>query len=415
MGLVIVFSVLLVLRSVSNVFVYPLILVGAAVVALLPLGTCLPVLCFLLPFANIVKISQGQISLFTVFFAIYVLRIIFKTGRLNRMFLLTAFIFAGYCLFFSGPGKIAVIVTMVCGFAMLREVTESDEYNYQHVLYAFCFGIIVSSCIGLFREQLPIIQSFCKEVVQKTGAGEYAERFIGLSENPNYYTMDISIAMGCLVSTICISKIKPIYMILLAVLAVFGLMSVSKSFLLVFVVMVVILLLNSLRSGGTTFFKLSFALIVAGVCILVFAEEAIDTYIFRLTNVETDDISSLTTGRTDIWLFYIKAILKDFRILFFGSGLGEIIDHGLHNTYLEMIFYIGLVGVALYLFLLKSSIVIKRFPRNILYYIPLLILLIRFMGIGMFVHDSLWYYMAIICLLLKESNKKIYNSDSFAM
>ncbi len=406
MGLVIVFSVLLMLRSVINVFVYPLILAGAAAVALLPLGTCLPVLCFLLPFANIIKISQGQISLFTVFFAIYVLRIIFKTGRLNRMFLLTAFIFAGYCLVFSGPGKIAVIVTMVCGFAMLRESTESDEYDYQHVLYAFCFGIIVSSCIGLFRDQLPIIQSFSREIAHRIDVGEYAERFVGLSENPNYYTMDISVAMGCLVSTICTSKMKPIYMILFAVLAVFGLMSVSKSFLLVLVVMVVILLLNSLRSGGTTFFKLSFALIVAGVCILIFAREAVDTYVFRLSNEVTDDISSLTTGRTDIWIFYIKVILKDFRILFFGAGLGEIIDHGLHNTYLEMFFYIGIVGVASYFFLLKSSIVIKRFPRNILYYIPLLILLIRFMGIGMFVLDSLWYYLAIICLLLKYGNNK---------
>ncbi|MBQ5825443.1 MAG: hypothetical protein IIW48_11640, partial [Clostridia bacterium] len=136
---------------------YPLILVGAATVAFLPLGTCLPVLCFLLPFANIIKLSPGQISLFTVFFAIYVLRIIFKTGKLNRMFLLTAFIFAGYCLAVSGPERIVTIVTMVCGFMMLRETTESDDYDYLHVLYAFCLGIIISSAIGALRDYLPII------------------------------------------------------------------------------------------------------------------------------------------------------------------------------------------------------------------------------------------------------------------
>ncbi|MBR3803063.1 MAG: hypothetical protein IKK37_06415 [Clostridia bacterium] len=406
MGLVIVFSVLLVLRSVSNIFVYPLILVGAAAVALLPLSTCLPVLCFLLPFANIIKISPGQISLFTALFAIYVLRIIFKTGRLNRMFLLTAFLFAGYCLAVSGPGKIVVIVTMVCGFAMLREVTESDAYNYQHVLYAFCFGIIISSCLGMLREQLPIIESFSQDELHKIGHEEYAARFVGLNINPNYYTMDISVAMGCLVTTICTHKMKPIYMILFVVLAVFGLMSVSKSFLLVLAVMVVILLLNSIGRGGTAFFKLSFVLILAGILILTFAKEAVETYVIRLNADSGGDLSSVTTGRGDIWLEYIKTILKDLKILFFGAGLGNQLEKAPHNTYIEMIYYIGATGVALYLFLFKSSIAIKEFPRNILYYIPILIILIRLMGIGMFIQDSFWYYMALICLLLMEDKKR---------
>ncbi len=405
MGLVIVFSVLLMLRSVSNVFVYPLILVGAAVVALLPLGTCLPVLCFLLPFANIIKISPGQISLFTVFFAIYVVRIIFKTGRLNRMFLFTAFIFAGYCLAISGPGKIVTIVTMVCGFAMLREATESDEYDYQHVLYAFCFGIIISSAIGAMRDYLPIIKSFSIDTAYKVGHEEYTERFVGLNVNPNYYTMDVSVALSCLVTTMCTQKMKPIYMILFAVLSVFGLMSVSKSFLLVLAVMLVILLLNSLRRGGTAFFKLSFVLILAGVLILVFAKESVETYILRLNEDSGSDISSVTTGRADIWLEYIKTMLKDFKILFFGAGLGIQLERAPHNTYLEMMYYIGAIGVILYLFVLKSSIAIKKFPKNILYYVPILIILIRFIGIGIFIHDNLWYYMTIICLLIREGNK----------
>ena len=405
MGLVIVFSVLLTLRSVINVFVYPLILVGAVTVALLPLGTCLPILCFLLPFANIIKISPGQISLFTVFFAIYVLRIIFKTGRLNRMFLLTAFIFAGYCLAFSGPEKIIVIVTMVCGFTMLREATESDDYDYRHVLYAFCFGIIISSCLGMLREQLPIIESFSKDGMHKIGHEEYAARFVGLNINPNYYTMDISVALSCLVTTICTHKMKPIEMILFVVLAVFGLMSVSKSFLLVLVVMVVILLLNSLRRGGTAFFKLSFVLILAGVLILTFAKEAVETYMLRLNEDPSSDLSSITTGRTDIWFEYIKTTLKNVKTLFFGAGLGMQLERAPHNTYLEMVYYIGAVGVVLYLFVFKSSIAIKKFPKNIIYYVPILIILIRFMGIGMFIQDTLWYYMVIICLLLKEANK----------
>ena len=406
MGLVIGFSVLLVLRSVSNVFVYPLILVGAATVAFLPLGTCLPVLCFLLPFANIIKLSPGQISLFTVFFAIYVLRIIFKTGKLNRMFLLTAFIFAGYCLAVSGPERIVTIVTMVCGFMMLRETTESDDYDYLHVLYAFCLGIIISSAIGALRDYLPIIKSFSIDASYKVGHEEYAQRFVGLNVNPNYYTMDVSVAMGCLVTTMCTQKMKPIYMVLFGVLAIFGLMSVSKSFLIVFALMVVILLLNSLRQGATTFLKISAALILAGVLILTFARESVETYIIRLNDdANAESLSAVTTGRGEIWIEYIKTMLKDFKTLFLGAGLGERLEKGSHNTYIEMVYHIGLIGSALYFFVLKSSVAIKKFPKNILYYVPFVIILVRFIGISMFTQDSLWYYFTIICLLAKEGSE----------
>ena len=406
MGLVIGFSVLLVLRSVSNVFVYPLILVGAATVAFLPLGTCLPVLCFLLPFANIIKLSPGQISLFTVFFAIYVLRIIFKTGKLNRMFLLTAFIFAGYCLAVSGPERIVTIVTMVCGFMMLRETTESDDYDYLHVLYAFCLGIIISSAIGALRDYLPIIKSFSIDASYKVGHEEYAQRFVGLNVNPNYYTMDVSVAMGCLVTTMCTQKMKPIYMVLFGVLAIFGLMSVSKSFLIVFALMVVILLLNSLRQGATTFLKISAALILAGVLILTFARESVETYIIRLNDdANAESLSAITTGRGEIWIEYIKTMLKDFKTLFLGAGLGERLEKGSHNTYIEMVYHIGLIGSALYFFVLKSSVAIKKFPKNILYYVPFVIILVRFIGISMFTQDSLWYYFTIICLLAKEGSE----------
>ena len=66
---------------------------------------------------------------------------------------------------------------------MLREATESDDYDYRHVLYAFCFGIIISSCLGMLREQLPIIESFSKDGMHKIGHEEYAARFVGLNNN----------------------------------------------------------------------------------------------------------------------------------------------------------------------------------------------------------------------------------------
>ncbi len=414
--LLVILSGLICLRAISTVFLYPLLLVSLAVFSFAPFKVCLPVLCFLLPFANIIKIQPGQISFFTFFFLIYVVRTLLKKGALKRVFLISLLFFVGYSLVFSGIGKIIVILTMACGFAMIHDTCQSDEYDYYEVLYAFCFGIIISSSLGLLKDTLPIINSFIREATQKVGDKEYVERFVGLNTNPNYYTMDISVALSCLTVVMSTSKPRKLHIVLFATLSVFGLMSVSKSFLVVWAVLLMMLLLYGIRNGGTSFIKLILIFGVTAVLIYCFAQESIDTYIYRLTEDSGNDISGLTTGRTDIWVIYLKTIIKNERILLFGAGLGEILHKATHNTYLEAFYNVGIVGIVFWFFVFKMSIAIKSFPRKFIYYIPAVILLIRFMGISLFVHDCLWYYLVIISLSLKseisfESKKQLYEDE----
>lgn len=404
--LIVISTALLFLRGYSTLFVYPLVLVELAAVALCPLSVCMPLLCFLLPFANIIKFQPGQISLFTIFFLVYVVRIVFKTGTLKRQFLIAALFFGGYCLVFSGIGKIVVIVTMICGFAMVHEICESDEYDYESVLYAFCAGLLMASILALFKEQMPLIDSFVIDLSQKVGHKEYVARFAGLHGNPNYYTMDTTVALSCLVVTMCTSRQKPTQVLLFAVLSVFGLMSISKSFLLAWAILLLLLLYFGAKNGGSTFFKLIAVIAVTTLLVLNFAQESIDTYIIRLTQDSGGDLSDITTGRTDIWLTYFKKIASGEKILLFGKGLGEILDKGSHNTYIEFFYYLGILGSALYFFALKSSVVLKEFPKKLIYYVPIFIILVRFFGISMLVQDTLWYYIALICLLLKNGATK---------
>lgn len=415
--LIVISTPLLFLRGYSTLFVYPLVLIELAAVALCPLSVCMPLLCFLLPFANIIKFQPGQISLFTIFFLVYVVRIVFKTGTLKRQFLIAALFFGGYCLVFSGIGKIVVIVTMICGFAMVHEVCESDEYDYESVLYAFCAGLLMASILALLKDNLPLINGFVIDRTHKVGHEEYVARFAGLHGNPNYYTMDTSVALSCLVVTMCTSRQKPIQVLLFAVLSVFGLMSISKSFLLVWVILLMILLYFGAKNGGSTFFKLIAVIAVTTILVINFAQESIDTYIFRLTQDSGGDLSSVTTGRSDILITYIKKIASGEKILLFGKGLGEILDQGTHNTYIEFFYYLGIVGSLFYFYALKSSVALKKFPSNLIYYVPIVLVLVRFLGIGMLIQDSLWYYMALICLLLKagvQAERRFEVSDGSA-
>lgn len=335
-------------------------------------------------------------------FLIYVFRTLLKKDALKRVFLISLLFFAIYSFIFSGIGKFITIATMVCGFAMLHDACRSDEYDYIEVLYSFCFGIILASTLGLFKDNLPIIASFVRDMSQKVAPDEYVERFMGLNVNPNYYTMDITVALSCLTVFMSMSKPKKLHALLFVVLSVFGLMSISKSFLLIWVVLLITLLLYGIRNGGASFVKLLGLFAVAAVFIYFFAQESIETYIFRLTQDSNGDLSSLTTGRSDLWLLYIKETIKNERILLFGAGLGEMMQRAPHNTYIEAIYNSGIIGVAFYIFVFRMSIIVIDFPKKIIYYIPAVILLIRFMGIGVFVNDCLWYYLVIIALSFKH-------------
>lgn len=413
-SLIVISGVLLFLRAANTVFIYPMIFISMIALVLCPFNVCLPYLFFLLPSANIIKIQAGQISLFTLLFLIFVVRVLLKNGRLDRIFLLGILFFGVYCLIFAGVEKIITIATMICGFAMLHDACDSDEYNYEDVLCAFCAGILLASVLGLLKDTFPLLKSFIVEVDQKLSVGEYTERFVGLQRNPNYYTMDITVALSCLASNMAAGRPRIKQFVIFGILSIFGIMSISKSFLLIWMILLVVLLLYSIGTGGGAFVKLVLAMIITGVALYYFAGDSINAYMVRLDTNSGESISEMTTGRTDIWFTYIKAAISDNKNLFFGNGIGKDMKNykAMHSTYVELIYSLGIVGIAVYLFALKTSITIKSFPRRLACYIPVLALLVRFIGIGMLTQDSVWYYLVLVCLLLKREYKNeshVYN------
>ncbi len=407
-SLIAISVVLLFLRAMNTIFLYPMILISTVAIVLCPFKVCLPFLFFLLPSANIIKIQAGQISLFTILFLIFVVRILLKNGRLDRLFLLGILMFGVYCLIFAGTEKIITIATMICGFVMLHDACDSNEYNYEDVLCAFCAGILLASVLGLLKDSFPIIKSFLMEVELKLSPGEYIERFAGLQRNPNYYTMDITIVLACLVSNISSDRPKMKQFVVFGILSILGILSISKSFLLIWLILVVLLLLYSIKTGGGTFVKLVLVFVITGAALYCFAGESIDAYMARLDTGGSETVSDLTTGRTDIWFTYIKAAISDNKNLLFGNGIGKDMKNykAMHSTYVELIYSLGIVGIMVYLFALKASISIKNFPKRIVCYIPVFALLVRFIAIGMLTQDCIWYYYVLICLLLKKEYQK---------
>lgn len=404
-----IMGILLCFRAIRSVFLYPLIMLSFFVFAFCPITICLPILFFLLPSANIIKISPGQISIFTVFYAFTVFRIIFKNGQMEKKLVVSVALFVMYAILFSGVSQMVTIATMAFGFILLHDISVSDGYDYSTILTSYALGIILASTLCVFKSQLPIIERFVSSSVLKLGHLEYLDRFAGLHGNPNYYTLDLTVVLSCLVVSMCREKITIWNTILFICLTVFGLMSISKSFLVACAFLVAMLLFFSLRNGLRSFIGVFLFLVIAGISVYYFAEDSINGYITRLLqdSESNSDMSSVTTGRWGIWETYLNAIFEDPKLLFLGKGIGGSLvnSSGAHNTYIEFIYYLGIVGTTIYLCVLKSVIALPHKKRNALLYVPIMVVLIRFLAVGVLVYDNVWFYYALICLMWSDDAK----------
>ena len=82
-------------------------------------------------------------------------------------------------------------------------------------------------------------------------------------------------------------------------------------------------------------------------------------------------MSAVTTARSDLWIAYIKDMLSNPAIIFFGKGFGtptlpEMLSP--HNLYISLLYQLGLIGIGLIAFvvvcLIKDAKKISNFVFN---------------------------------------------------
>jgi len=406
--LIILFTVLIAGRALSNSFFYVFAAVSLFVFVISKVSYCIPLLFYLLPFASILKQDLNSISIFTLLFFISVLKMVIKKKRFDVDFLIILAAFSVYCLGFSGLGQLTTIITMAAGMLMLYCLRDIDT-DSNAVVVSYSVGICLASILAECRSFLPIIGAFVQDSTLKLGQNELASRFSGLQGNPNYFTLDIIIALASIIVLMHLQKSSLTKITCFALLSVFGLMSVSKSFVLTFGLLIFLWFIVSMKQGASTLIKFVFIIGITSIVIYYFAYDYVNAYLLRFINDRSGDLDSITTGRTGIWKAYIDEILHNTRILFFGNGLNSIanIGKGTHNTYLETLYSLGIIGSILYLATVKISmgkIITKR-----IVWIPVLMLLVRMFAIGILTYDNLFFYLAIILLIAKSSKTAVKN------
>src|SRR5699024_8755203 len=104
------------------------------------------------------------------------------------------------------------------------------------------------------------------------------------------------------------------------------------------------------------FIQLVFIVVVIiGAVLIIAGRITIFDIVFERLS-QADDIESLTTGRSRIWKEYLSYFAEHAELLVFGRGLGAglINRSASHNTYIDILYYLGIVGGALMLGMLGS-------------------------------------------------------------
>ena len=140
-------------------------------------------LCYLMPFASIFKISPESQSFFTIFELLFcVMHFVknnMKTNKIN-VFIILFGIYLVVIEILNGGINISATIKMVTNLLVLSFATSfNTEKGYRRLSLYYIYGIVISSIVGLFDSNIFHIRDYIGVTEQRIG-DEFIMRFSGL-------------------------------------------------------------------------------------------------------------------------------------------------------------------------------------------------------------------------------------------
>lgn len=375
---------------------------------------------FIMPMANIFKLSPGVQSFFTIIILIYViLHLVLPRQATFIVVLFSIYIIVGQI--FHGELYLLRAFKFVFNLLFLSSVLNKETKICDKELFlSYIIGNIVASVFGLLDSTYFKIESYIglKEL-GGLGQEDVIYRFAGLYTDPNYYNVGIIISL-CLIMVLFLKN--ELNMLSTAVFSLpllyFLILTYSKSAFIMLLLPIFIFFYSLYHKKKYTAIVISVFIGVTIVVLVLSGQiDAFDVVLERISASETTegvDINSLTTGRFDLWVSYTKYIINNFWVGIFGSGIGAglVNSRASHNTYIDLFYYLGAFGALLLLSILSviskqsRTVVIKR---NIINYSVLSCIVVMYFFLSeLFYFDPPFHiYLAITVLNmpLKEQEK----------
>ena len=254
--------------------------------------------------------------------------------------------------------------------AVLLPLQDAD--SAQRAAKLFCLSLIVSSFFALvMRDSSELLYLRGAEYPAFWGSSTY--RFNGLFADPNYYMTMIVTAITLLMVLLDRKIVKlPVFLLSVASLLVFGIMTFSKTFFLAVIILAIIGIIWLIARKKYLIAFLTLAAIAILIVVLVMTSAVFSVMLLRLTSAS--NMGDLTTGRSDLFTAYYNVITESAANALFGVGLqASNLGRDPHNLYLEITYYMGVVGLAVIICLIVAIICAmkKREKKLLSGYLPL--------------------------------------------
>jgi len=412
---VVIISILLIIRDVFDIEISKYIFVIIYLTLFITLSTkqSIVLLCFTTPLLpglpgnyiiagflvahlinnyNSIKISKYYIPIFVILIIELINMLYFNFDNLNVFNVLLS------------------IIALTYIFTSIKNI----EISFKTLSNYIIFGTIIMTFIVLVNTISSVGISEFLMLNQRIGVTKDNDpNLIRVSLNPN--------ALGATMSfvyTIILIKINKmgisIYNVLLASLFVLvGLLTFSRTFVLVFIFANILYLIN--QKSFKTIFNLSLVIVLSFVLTFIlfpqFTENIIENYLYRFTRED------LTSSRDTIFVDYNHIFFSKVRYIFIGVGVDNYsakygYPYSAHNSLQEIYLVWGFTGF-IFLVSLFCSIFKKIFARmttnKLLYTLPFITILITSFAGQLFTSNRI--YFIIISFLIMESYKAFNFSD----
>ena len=318
---------------------------------------------FIMPMASIFKLSPGTMSLFTVLELLFVIIHVVRRRFVISRFEVIAILFLYYIVvtgILSGVFSVTGTIKMAMNLVLVGYLVNVDlEKQHKSIFLHYVFGVIVSSLMWFANSATFRITSYLERDVVGGTIAERFGRFTGLYTDPNYYSINVIVALCLLFALYKRAELKLDATLLLAApLVVFAGMTGSKSAFLMLVLPLSLVFYICIKNRN--YFSLFLCLVGMLILVVLFLNGHIklfDTVLDRL-RMSTGSLSDLTTSRTDIWIDYLQYFAEHPLRAVIGNGPGiYLLDgKGAHNTYIDLIYQLGIIGAILYFTCLRFGI-----------------------------------------------------------
>lgn len=389
-------------------------------------------LLFFVSWTYAIKLNLHQFSLMVplsfIYFAIALSHLWICRRKIPRSLIFAQVLFLTYILIslFSGVHNSAfqILNFVFRNFVIIvASLSVTKKTSYAGYFFHYSLGLLVGSIVRALGYAIPAIYSFILSMGRINTVlsdGSVVTRFAGLDIDPNYYATQIVLAVTLnLLIIFTVHERRKTNIIVTLALAVFGLLSFSKMYVITLFILTllvfIVLLSRSLRKAVKYL-----AAVIGFSCLLLYRYGGYfrNTYVVRFIGQGTN-LASITTGRSLRWDAYIQNFLENTHTSLFGTGLGENFLNGElpHNMYLLAIYQIGIVGVILYIILLvymyrairKNYMPLNKLKLFSLNIIPLLIVIITNFTLDSFIMD----YFQIQLFLVMTALAINHNSNGY--